>query len=354
MTGGFDTVKPLVSMIIPSYNHEPYVRQCIQGIVDQDYENIELIIIDDGSSDNSVIAIESMAEVCRMRFKRFEFYSRPNKGLCATLNEALTLCRGKYYSVTDSDDILFPHKTSFLVKELEAARDSNVAGVFAGSRLIDSEGQPSLERSPMAQTYDFSDILERRHTIISSSMLMDIEIVRRVGGYLEGLYIEDWYMWLKVTETGATLRVMPEIVLFYRQHETNISRDSEKMFECRKRIISLFDYRPEAKTSLAHVAIMAAADLSWVKKGKAFCHLMEGLRADPAWLRRSYFWKVMAKILMPVPLLDALKRRSRLRLQIDPFDRPGSDTRKPGRNVDDARYGPRGRGRARRGAGSAS
>lgn len=84
--------QPLVSIVIPCYNHEKYVQESIQSVIEQDYDNIELIIIDDGSSDNSVTKIKEMIQVCQKRFKRFEFRHRPNKGLCATLNEALAWC----------------------------------------------------------------------------------------------------------------------------------------------------------------------------------------------------------------------------------------------------------------------
>lgn len=81
--------KPLVSVVIPCYNHENYVQECIKSAIEQDYENIELIIIDDGSKDESVNKIQELVPGCEKRFCRFEFRTRPNKGLCKTLNEAL-------------------------------------------------------------------------------------------------------------------------------------------------------------------------------------------------------------------------------------------------------------------------
>ena len=82
---------PLVSIAIPSYNHEIYVQECIRSVIDQDYRNIELIIIDDGSTDNSVEKIEELIPLCKKRFVRFEFLCRENKGLSATLNEAIAM-----------------------------------------------------------------------------------------------------------------------------------------------------------------------------------------------------------------------------------------------------------------------
>ena len=102
--------QPLVSVAIPCYNHERFVQDSIQSIIDQTYQNIELIIIDDGSRDGSVEKIKEMIPACQERFVRFEFRHRPNKGLSATLNEALEWCEGKYFSALASDDIVLKNK----------------------------------------------------------------------------------------------------------------------------------------------------------------------------------------------------------------------------------------------------
>ena len=102
--------QPLVSVVIACYNHENFVQDCVQSIIDQTYENIELIIIDDGSKDGSVEKIQEMIPACKQRFVRFEFRYRPNKGLSATLNEALEWCEGTYFSPIASDDILLIKK----------------------------------------------------------------------------------------------------------------------------------------------------------------------------------------------------------------------------------------------------
>ena len=65
--------QPLVSIVIPCYNHENFVQDCIQSVIDQTYQNIELIIIDDGSKDNSILKILDMVDLCKSRFVNFEF-----------------------------------------------------------------------------------------------------------------------------------------------------------------------------------------------------------------------------------------------------------------------------------------
>ncbi|MCD6061882.1 MAG: glycosyl transferase family 2, partial [Moraxellaceae bacterium] len=113
------TSLPLVSVALPCYNHERYVQQCIQSIIDQDYPNLELILIDDGSRDGSVEKMRAMLPACEARFTRFEFRARPNVGLAATLNEMLEWCQGEYFSAVASDDAMLPHKTRLEVDYLQ-------------------------------------------------------------------------------------------------------------------------------------------------------------------------------------------------------------------------------------------
>ena len=106
---------PLVSVCVPAYNHEKYIAECIQSIIEQDYKNIELIIINDGSKDKTDEVIKSYEQKCQERFVRFEYRNRGNRGLSETLNEMVDWSHGKYFSAIASDDILLFNK---ILKEL--------------------------------------------------------------------------------------------------------------------------------------------------------------------------------------------------------------------------------------------
>lgn len=133
-----DMVMPLVSVIIPSYNHDRYVRQAIESVIAQDYPRMELVVIDDGSQDDSQNVIAALSQRCLKRFERFEFRHRANIGLSATLNEGLGWCRGEYVSVLASDDIMMPGKTALQVRFLSSHPD--YAGVFGGVKVIGAKG----------------------------------------------------------------------------------------------------------------------------------------------------------------------------------------------------------------------
>src|SRR5665213_2465623 len=93
---------PLVTAVLPVYNHERYVVESIRSILNQTYRDVELIIINDGSKDRSHEMILTIVDECEQRFVHFEYIDRENKGLSATLNEALKIAKGKYFTVLAS------------------------------------------------------------------------------------------------------------------------------------------------------------------------------------------------------------------------------------------------------------
>lgn len=213
--------EPLVSIVIPCYNHENFVQYTIQSIIDQSYENIELIIIDDGSTDESVAKIQEMIGYCENRFVKFEFRSRLNKGLSATLNEALEWCEGKYYSAIASDDILLQHKTQTQIDYLERHPDitslsANIDYIDENNNVIDSIRRPTKETS-------FKEIL-LNNSLLTPSQMHRLEAVKNVGGYNESYIIEDWYMWLKLAHADKRIMFLDDVVCLYRMHPTNTSK----------------------------------------------------------------------------------------------------------------------------------
>lgn len=245
--------QPLVSIVIPCYNHAQFVQETIQSVIDQDYENIELIIIDDGSKDNSVEVIQEMIPACEERFVRFEFRYRPNKGLCATLNEALEWCEGEYFSPLASDDIALPHKTSFLIKKHQ---QYDAAVVFGSARKfnIEKEGKDLL----LNCEHTLKDLMFIKSMPAAPASLMRTDIICNVGGFLEGVALEDLYMWLKLTSNGEKLYSFPEVVVKYRDHEANTIKQFEFMHKQRLKVLELFSSVPYYKEARKNSFIKGA------------------------------------------------------------------------------------------------
>lgn len=268
--------QPLVSVVIACYNHEQFVQDAIQSVIDQTYNNIELIIIDDGSKDSSVAKIKEMIELCERRFTRFEFRSRANIGLSATLNEALEWCQGKYYSPFASDDQMLNYKTSIQVKFLE--NNNNFAAVFGGVQLIDENNKKLEKILNKAKSYSFEDIIMHRHDILAPTQMIRKEAIEKVGGYNSNLFIEDWYMWLLLSREDDIFS-MNEILALYRQHHNNISKNLKEMQQGRLEILESFRSHPLYEEAL--ININWYNEVEWFSKNKSLKGFSTIFRKNP-------------------------------------------------------------------------
>lgn len=274
-------LSPLVSIVIPSYNHERFVQDSIQSVIDQTYQNIELIIIDDGSKDGSVEKIQEMIPTCQKRFVRFEFRHRPNKGLSATLNEALEWCQGEYYSALASDDMMFNNKTKLQVDFFKQNLNSNIGGLFGGFVLISSDNKILKTQVKQQKKYTFNELLMHNFDLPAPTAMLNLNAVKKIGGYNENLKIEDWYMWLKLTENRYNLIYLSEALVKYRSHEDNTSKKITLMNDERAKILSCFSSHakyPQAKDKLEWLAI---TDGLYLDQFQALCLAIKKLIKKP-------------------------------------------------------------------------
>lgn len=294
--------KPLVSVCVPIFNHERYIESCIQSILNQDYENIELIVIDDGSSDASVDQITKLFDLCKKRFKRFQFVTRENRGLCRTLNEALSWCCGEYFAILASDDQWLTNKISLQVDYLSQNQGS--IGVFGGINIIDDENV-ILRTKVLSRLvkYSFDQVFLSEAFLPAPTALLRIHNVKAVGGFNQNFRVEDWYMWLRLTEGGdCSLDCLPQVVANYRRHSTNLSKNYEFMLNEQYKVIDLYGTNPLYKKSEAALIFATYTGLVPHDKFKAIS-LVPGFFS--LW-REPKFWFALAKLLVPQTIL--LKR----------------------------------------------
>ena len=129
---------PLVSVIIPVYNHEKYVQETIKSIINQTYKNIELLMLDDGSKDNSFAKTLELKEECEKRFVRVVMETKENEGTKATTNKLFELASGKYVYLIASDDLAKPNA---IQKELEFLENNPDYVLAVGDdEVIDKNG----------------------------------------------------------------------------------------------------------------------------------------------------------------------------------------------------------------------
>ena len=124
---------------MPAYNHEKYVQNAIKSVIEQTYQNIELIVLDDGSKDSTWQKIQQMQEECDKRFVRVHFETKQNEGTCTTMNKLLSLANGEFICFVASDDMLKPTTAE---KEIEfLSKNSDFSLCVGNNEFIDTEGK---------------------------------------------------------------------------------------------------------------------------------------------------------------------------------------------------------------------
>ena len=213
----------LVSIIIPSYNHRSYVAQAITSVLDQTWPEVDLIVIDDASSDGSAQVINTiLAERGGFRF----IQRRQNKGLISSLNEGLAMAKGDYFCELASDDFLPPDSISDRVRFL-AAHEDHVA-LFADAFLVNGETKTDRwildekRRSMFEQPDPLPLILQGVLPIFATGMFRT-DILRKIGGF-DPRYrcYEDLEMPVLLCLAGKVC-FLDKPVLCRREHGANVS-----------------------------------------------------------------------------------------------------------------------------------
>lgn len=224
---------PLVSVIVPCYNHQKYVRDAVKSILNQTYKNIELIVLDDGSTDNSPAILSDLSN------KYGFFYEHQiNMGLNQTLNKGLSIAKGKYICPFASDDVMFLDRIEKQVNALESHPDM---AVCAGNMIAINENNEVLIKQKIrpSRELDFDDIfLSHVAGPSAPTAMIRSSVIKEVGGYDPAIRIEDLYMWLKITYAGYKILVLNDLLSYYRQHSGNFHSNYRAMYENELSIIA--------------------------------------------------------------------------------------------------------------------
>ena len=208
---------PLVSVIIPVYNAGAYVKEAIQSVLNQTYNNLEVIVINDGSTDDSDEIIKSTC-ACDNRVR---YVSRENKGLVFTLNQAISLATGDFIARMDADDICYLDRIEQQLNFLLANPSCDVC--FCGVRVINHDG---VVISEDARTISDAEITVR--LFFSSCFYHPSAMLRRhvfLNYHYDDnyKYAEDYKLWSELVNDGINIEIFPAVLLKYRVHDKNIS-----------------------------------------------------------------------------------------------------------------------------------
>lgn len=225
-------MNPLVSVLVPSYNHSEFVTETLQSLCAQTYKNIELIIIDDGSNDNSVKIIEKCIPKVIENTKSVQFIKQSNTGICRTMNKGLELATGKYFCILPSDDIM--HR-DFLEKQVRFLENNTFSCSYTNGTHIDTaflnnkeyhKGVPFSDSIPFKSGNINSFLLENVFRLPSPSFVYRLSILQEIGGFDDNIQFEDVDLMLRISKRFK-IGFINEKLFFHRIHKNNSGRNKD-------------------------------------------------------------------------------------------------------------------------------
>ena len=231
-----------LSIIVPVYNVEKYLRQCLDSLVNQDYQNFEIICINDGSNDNS----EDILKEYSSKYSFLSYYSKENGGLSSARNYGINYAKGKYIGFIDSDDYV---EGSFISKMLKKAKENDSDIVVCDiNSFYEDNSKPSHILEGLNHKYPN---LDSRKRLLVSSMFAWNKIYKREFFlrenilYPEGLLYEDLEVSSYLGVKSKGIDYVKEVLINYRQRENSIMSTKNRkvldIFEILRRLYERFD-----------------------------------------------------------------------------------------------------------------
>lgn len=222
---------PLVSVIIPAYNHELYIEEALQSVINQTYKNIQLIVINDGSMDGTGTVIDKVIE--QNASFNIKYINKSNEGICKTLNKGLLLAKGKYVAFLASDDMWTSDRIEKQVYFME--ENANIGLVFSDNYFIrlnkvaqvkGTDYKPIIRKCFLngIQNVNMYEKLLSDDIIPALTVLIRKECFDKVGGFDNNLKAEDYDMWLRIAKEYP-IAFIDEPLAYYRVHDSNASNN---------------------------------------------------------------------------------------------------------------------------------
>ena len=207
---------PLVSIIIPTYNHAHFLHEALQSVCDQTFSDWEALVINNYSEDDTIEVVKAFND-SRIHLENF----KNNGVIAASRNHGIGMARGEYLAFLDSDDTWFLEKLSICITILEDGRDLVCHGLhWFGNRSERDQYYGPASRS----TYDA--LLYKGNCIATSATIVRRGLVEAVGGFSESLEVvtaEDYHLWLKLSQAGIEMTFVDQVLGSYRFHDANAS-----------------------------------------------------------------------------------------------------------------------------------
>lgn len=228
---------PLVSVLMPVYNHEAYLHFAVESVLGQTYSNLELIIIDDASRDGSWSVLQGFSD------KRLRLYRHDtNQGAHATLNEAVNLANGTIIAIINSDDVYYPERLQSAISLL--ITEPAVGAVVSHYDFLDESGNVIQDAASLAVNFPDASrylgevigkiseiemqtllLLTRNYYVTTSNLVVRRDVIDQVGPFRSFRYVHDYDFFLRLS-IHFPVRIIKKSLLGYRIHATNTFAES--------------------------------------------------------------------------------------------------------------------------------
>ncbi|SFN48050.1 alpha-1,3-rhamnosyltransferase [Chryseobacterium oleae] len=217
--------QPLVTVVVVSYNHSKFIKENLDSIKNQTYSNIQLIVGDDASPDNSADIMDQW--LTENNYSAEKNFHAQNTGLATMLNECVALAKGKYIKLIAADDFLHPEAIEKSVSKLENLGE-DYGMIFTDTFAVNESSAVVQDVADYNKTGNVDPLIFRQELIKGNripalTVMMRTEAVRETGKYDSTFIVEDYYRWLKINEKYL-IAYIPEKLAYYRIHTDNISK----------------------------------------------------------------------------------------------------------------------------------
>lgn len=243
---------PLVSVIIPAYNAETFIEKTLHSVLYQTYQNLEVLVVDDGSQDRTPEIIKSIAQ----QDKRVVLWQQKNAGVAAARNLGIEKSQGEFIAPIDADDIWYPEN---IEKQVQCFLESepSVGLVYSWSVDIDQDDLPTgIFRAAKIEGEVYITLVCHNFIGNASASMIRRDCLQQIGGYNSQLKeqaaqgCEDWDLYLRIAEV-CQFRVVPDFLIGYRKITNSMSRDSTQMAKSHHLVMQAVRQRhPEIPTAL--------------------------------------------------------------------------------------------------------
>jgi GT2 family glycosyltransferase len=291
---------PLVTILVVTYNSSRFVLETLESAKYQTYENIELIVTDDNSSDETIDICRKWIEENKLRFVRTKIVTaNRNTGIPANFNRGVNVSNGLWIKCIAGDDLLAEDCIQELIYYIHTQQEdirilsSDIVKFFENSI---KEGR--IEKNPNvwfcsreSSAKDQYEMLLRFNRVFASTVIIRRDLLLSVHGFDERFkLLEDWPLWIKITSAGYKIYHLEKALIFYRLHENNLSQTTDQSYIYHP--VNRIDISFKEKEIIHRLPIVERLGMKYEILGIKACFLLGNSKNNPFTRFIYYFFKI--------------------------------------------------------------